>query len=240
MRPDLSDGNKLIEEFFSRYYGAAAGPMRRLYEGIEETFSNPRNYPPEIQTSPGHQHQTEALAWGSLGTEARMAEFGRLMAAARAAARTPEERQRVAMFETGQWQYLEAGRKRYVERAKTRTQEPPKVTAPRVAAGVAPVAGGPATAWIDWSSARDLGAWTTLQGDTTDRKLSARIAHDGTCLYLQFTEELDPAQLAATPQVYDGDDWEVFVGRGAQRRLPPAVRWADRSLHYHGTRRGTG
>ena len=33
--------------------------MRERYERIEETYSNPRNYPIEIQESPGHQHQTE-------------------------------------------------------------------------------------------------------------------------------------------------------------------------------------
>jgi len=35
--PEL-DGNKLIDEFFVRYYGAAAKPMRRFYEEVERIF----------------------------------------------------------------------------------------------------------------------------------------------------------------------------------------------------------
>jgi hypothetical protein len=107
-RPEL-DGNQLIDEFFTRYYGAAAGPMKELYLAIEETFSNPKNYPLEIQRSDAHQHQTKELAWGSLGTKERMERFGRLMAQAKASAQTPIEKQRVALFERGQWDYMKNG-----------------------------------------------------------------------------------------------------------------------------------
>jgi len=107
-QPEL-DGNQLIDEFFTRYYGAAAGPMKDQYLAIEETFSNPKNYPIEIQCSDAHQHQTKELAWGSLGTKQRMARFGQLMAQAKAAARTPQEKERVALFEQGQWEYMRKG-----------------------------------------------------------------------------------------------------------------------------------
>jgi hypothetical protein len=111
------DGNKLIEEFFTRYYGAAAAPMKALYCAIEDTFTDPKNYPPDIQNSPAHQHQTATLAWDSLGTPARMAEFAKLMDAARAAARTPIEKARVALFEKGIWDYMVEGRKQHDARA---------------------------------------------------------------------------------------------------------------------------
>ena len=81
------DGNRLIDEFFERYYGAAAGPMKDLYCLIEQTFSDPKNYPPEIQRSAAHQHQTKELAWKSLATKERMEHLARLMAQARDAAR---------------------------------------------------------------------------------------------------------------------------------------------------------
>ncbi|MEI6502182.1 MAG: DUF4838 domain-containing protein, partial [Armatimonadota bacterium] len=205
------DGDKLINEFFTRYYGAAAKPMQALYEQIEETFSNPKNYPPEIQNSPGHQHQTEELAWATLGTPERMAAGQKLMDAAKAAAVTPEEKQRVAVFEQGQWQYMVEGRKQYEAHAKNRTQAPPSVTVPRVAPQAAPAAGAVASGWIDWSQAKDVVGWATLNGDPTPRKVSTRLAHDGKYLYVQFTEELDTAKLVATPMIYDGDDWEIFV-----------------------------
>lgn len=110
--PNL-DGNELVDEFFTRYYGAAALPMKELYCKIEETFSNPQNYPIGIQTSPAHQHQNEALAWGWLGTEQRMTEFGELMAQACEAAQTPVEKDRVALFKKGIWDYMVEGRHKY-------------------------------------------------------------------------------------------------------------------------------
>lgn len=110
------DGNKLIDEFFTRYYGAAARPMQALYEGLEQAYSSPASYPVEIRQSGAHQHQTKQLAWGSLGTPARLEQLGRLMAEAKAAARTDEEKQRVALFEQGQWQYVLEGRRKYEAR----------------------------------------------------------------------------------------------------------------------------
>jgi hypothetical protein len=107
------DGDTLIDEFFTRFYGAAADPMRRLYEAIEQTYSSPGSYPPEIQESPAHQHQTQQLAWKWLGTEERMEQFGKLMAEARAAAHTDLERQRVALFEHGMWDYMLEGKRQY-------------------------------------------------------------------------------------------------------------------------------
>lgn len=101
------DGNRLIDEFFERYYGAAAEPMKQLYCEIESTFSDPKNYPVDIQKSPAHQHQTKELAV-FLGTKERMARFADLLAQAKQAARTPEEQERVSLFERGQWERIAA------------------------------------------------------------------------------------------------------------------------------------
>jgi len=108
--PDL-DGEALIAEFFTRYYGPAAAPMKALYCAIEDAYSNPAGYPESIRTSPAHQHQTAQLAWGSLGTPERMEQFAKLMNQARAAAETPDEKARVALFEKGIWAYMVEGRK---------------------------------------------------------------------------------------------------------------------------------
>ena len=116
------DGNRLIDEFFTRYYGAAAKPMAELYAGIEETYSNPKNYPAEIQTSPRTEHQTEELAWGSLGTPERMAGFAKLMAEAEAAAQTAEEKARVAMFRKGIWEYMTEGARLHELRKQKRVE----------------------------------------------------------------------------------------------------------------------
>ncbi|NOZ20719.1 MAG: DUF4838 domain-containing protein [Planctomycetes bacterium] len=112
------DGNRIIDEFFTRFYGAAAGPMRELYMQIEETFLNPANYPDAIRNSPATQHQTEELAWKWLGTDERMARFAKLMDQARAAAHTDVEKQRVALFEKGVWEYMVEGKRKYEQKIK--------------------------------------------------------------------------------------------------------------------------
>jgi len=110
------DGDRLIREFFTRFYGAAGGPMRELYGAIERAYSSPSSYPEEVRTTPAHTHQNEKLAWGSAGNPERMEAFGRLMERAKAAARTEVERRRVALFERGMWEYMVAGAKQYQEK----------------------------------------------------------------------------------------------------------------------------
>ena len=105
------DGNALIDEFFERYYGSAAEPMKAFYELIEQTYANPDNYPPGFD-----DHQSEEVAWKYLGTQSRMDQLGQFMEQARAAAKTEGEKQRVALFNKGIWQYMLAGRKAYLER----------------------------------------------------------------------------------------------------------------------------
>jgi hypothetical protein len=112
------DGHALIEEFFDRYYGSAATPMKAFYELVEQTYADPANYPPTFKIAAKlhdgeivlANHQTEEAAWRHLGTEARMARLGRLMDEARTAARTEQEKQRVCLFDRGIWQYMQAGR----------------------------------------------------------------------------------------------------------------------------------
>jgi hypothetical protein len=104
------DGDQLIDEFFRRYYGAAAEPMKQLYGAMEATYSDPKNYPVAVQKTQAHQHQTAELARFLCTTE-RMARFADLLSRAKQTARTPEEKQRVEWFERGQWDYITAGGK---------------------------------------------------------------------------------------------------------------------------------
>ena len=76
-------GDKIIEEFFCRYYGPAAQAMGRLYHDIEHVFTTtllPRN-------------PTEELTWGlsGLGNPERMVGYLKLMADAVAATRRAQE-----------------------------------------------------------------------------------------------------------------------------------------------------
>jgi hypothetical protein len=90
--------------------------MRKLYLAIEATYMDPASYPPDVREKNRHEHQTEEMAWGRLGTEERMEQFGELMAQARAAAQTDLEKRRVDAFDRGIWQYMQDGRALYLKR----------------------------------------------------------------------------------------------------------------------------
>jgi hypothetical protein len=198
------DGNKLIEEFFTRYYGHAAAPMKALYLRIEDLYTNPKYYPPEIQTSPGHQHQNEKLAWDWLGTPERMAELAKLMDQAKALAQTPTEQERVRLWEVGIWQPLAEGRAKAEAHKQGRLAPPPTVMLPKVAeAGADP-------ARVDWQQAVELKGWGGLSGDPADRKLNTWVAQDGKVLYLRLEDQINPKSLVSGPSVWDGDDFELF------------------------------
>ncbi|MCE5241055.1 DUF4838 domain-containing protein, partial [bacterium] len=198
------DGNKLIEEFFTRYYGHAAGPMKALYNRIEDIYGNPKYYPPEIQKSPGHQHQNEKLAWDWLGKPERMAELARLMAQAKAAAQTDVEKERVRLWEVGIWQPLTEGAQKAAAHKQGRLTPPPTVTVPKVtgAAGDA--------ARVDWQQAADLKGWGGLSGDPIDRKIETWAARDDQFLYLRLVDHIKPRSLTSGSSVWDGDDFELF------------------------------
>jgi hypothetical protein len=111
------DVDQALEEFFTRYYGPAAGPMRNLYLDIERTYTDPANYPEAVRKEDAHFHQSEEMAWKYLGTAERMAAWGRRLEEAKAAVAVPsataEERERVAVFERDTWGRMLEGKKRW-------------------------------------------------------------------------------------------------------------------------------
>lgn len=208
------DAQALYEEFFRRYYGAAAEPMRSLYERIEATYMNTANYPKEAGQLPGStQHQNEDIAWKHLGTQARMREFAALMAAAKEAAKTETEKLRVGLFERGIWDYMKQGKAQYQKRAKWRAHPLPQAKVPRCAE---PLKGN--LAQVDWSRAAVLDGWRRLNGEPTQRRLQARLTHDGEFLYIELVEETDPSKLVSAGDIWSGDDWELFFA--AERARP--------------------
>ena len=206
------DGNALINEFFDLYYGSAAKPMKELCNRIEDTYSDQRNYPADIRTAPKDWHQTEAVAWGSLGTPERMVEFAKLMDKARAAAKTDIEKRRVAMFEEGVWQCMVDGQKchKSIEARK-------KMPLPKLVIRRTPDAGGDPSK-VDWSQAFVLDNWCRMMGDPTSRKITGRVIHDGKRLYVELQEDMDTSKLLSSSDIAPGDDWEVFFA--AKREKP--------------------
>jgi len=230
------DGNKLIDEFFARYYGAAAKPMQMLYEQIEQAYCDPANYPPG-----SFGDQSPEIVWGGkLGTAERMVEFGKLMEQAKTAAKTEIEKKRVALFEKAIWENMKAGQKEYLEDKKSRQEKalkPPLQSGRAVRiTGVLPD-GDPGK--VDWSKAEVMGKWfTTLKGEPTSRRLEGRLLHDGQFLYVQLQEMLDTAKLVYRDDadIWNEDDWELFVarerGKEACRQMGVNAKGAHKELAY--------
>ncbi len=200
------DGNRMIAEFFQEYYGPAAAPMRELYESMEATYADPANHPGS------NRAQTELQAWTALGTEARMREYGRLLSRAQRLAREGDEvyQKRVALFDRGIYQWMCQGRENFLKTQALRSSQMPRADVPRVAEA----GGDPGR--VDWKTAAVLGNWSALRGASTTRQVKARMAHDGTYLYLELEEAgIDPSKLVLgdAVTVWNEDEWEVFFAR---------------------------
>jgi hypothetical protein len=113
------DVDRALDEFFRLYYGPAAGPMREIHDLIEQTYSNPANYPPSIldpasyssrKVGEKHFHQTKEMAWKWLGTKQRIDRITALMAEAKAAPLGEAERRHVEAFDIIAYRHLLEGR----------------------------------------------------------------------------------------------------------------------------------
>ena len=93
-----TDGEKLIDEFFSRYFGAAGTPMKKFYYRIAA-----------INRAEGVVGRTRELSWQRLGTPERMRELQGYIEQAVKLAGTELEKQRVNLWKTGVWDYMKTG-----------------------------------------------------------------------------------------------------------------------------------
>ena len=112
----LLNTDVILDEFFHLYFGKAAGPMKKFYEIIESVYSNPANYPSEIQTSEAQIHQTKELAWKYLGTPEVMNRLKKCIEDAERKAKCQEEKERVYSWKEGIWNYMLAGFNDYYRR----------------------------------------------------------------------------------------------------------------------------
>lgn len=120
-----TDIDKLLDEFFTSYFGRAAEPMKNFYTVIEKTFTNPDNYPQDLIAKEIQLHQTETIAWGYLGTKERMEKLGALIKQAAKLAQTDIEKKRVNTWEKGVWDHMLAGRKEFLAKVGGESWRPP-------------------------------------------------------------------------------------------------------------------
>jgi hypothetical protein len=103
------DTEAMMDEFFAKYFGAAADPMKAFYLRIAE-----------INREEGIIGTSEQASWETLGTQERMEELERLMSRAVAAAETELEKRRVDTWNRGIWEYMDEGRRTYVKIKRAR------------------------------------------------------------------------------------------------------------------------
>lgn len=99
-----TDYKLLVDEFFTRYFGPAAEPMKRFYYRISE-----------INEEEGVLGTSQKLSWERLGTAERMEELGALMARAVELAQSDPEKRRVETWRKGVWNYMVKGRDKFVK-----------------------------------------------------------------------------------------------------------------------------
>ena len=208
----------VLEEYFTRLYGPAAGPMRKFYETVEQRYGTPANYPEAIAAGKreGHHHQTEEVAWGYLGNARCMETLAKLLQLAKAAAQTADQKQRLALFEMGTWDYMTAGRRQYLEHARSRFGQGGAVL--RVPFTSSGSLQGKLEKF-DPAEALGLVHWRSSIAEPTRRKVLARLVHDGEHLYFRFEEQMDPAHLKLTEDIVSGDYWQVQFSNQLNGRI---------------------
>jgi len=99
--------DKILDEFFNGYFGAAAKPIKEFYLSVEKIYADPANYPKKKNGTIGHQ--TENIACSYLGTKKRLLKLQALMKQAHSLAKSKIEKKRVELFDKGIWQYMKSG-----------------------------------------------------------------------------------------------------------------------------------
>ncbi|MCF7855497.1 MAG: DUF4838 domain-containing protein [Candidatus Pacebacteria bacterium] len=207
--PD-ADVDKLLDDYFSTFYGPAGNAIRNFYALVEQRYCDAECYPRQGDKAYSG-HQNVRIAWDYLGTPDVMAKLREYMAEARAAAVTPEQKARVALWDQGVYQYMKAGHESYRERMSAPI---PEVTATRV-----PSANGDPEK-VEWNEAAVFVDKMYDRGSETPVpfKVDGRVCHDGEYLYIELVDHCDPEKLTVSPQISCYDDWEIMFAR--QRAQP--------------------
>ena len=199
-------GKELTDEFFKRYYGLAAEPMRQFYTETEAAYCNPANYP-NVKGA-GTPTIYHVPSWTYLATSDRMERLGKYIAEAKELAATEPYKSRVELFEKGVWKQMVKGK-----------ESGPSVpiqqeSIPRVKLKVA---GAPDAS--EWRNSARLKFYGGLNAQPLKRSLTISAMHDGESLYLKYYDEMDTATLeTSSPATWLNDEWESSFAR--QRSIP--------------------
>ena len=107
------DGEAMINEFFTKYYGAAGEPMKQLYRELEEVKFDLNNYPEKVRAGTKYQNLSHELACKHLLTPERMTKWTALLDTALANAQGVHK-ERVQQYKTGVWDRMAAERAKFL------------------------------------------------------------------------------------------------------------------------------
>lgn len=194
------DPDRIIDEYFINYYGAAGAAMKEFYREIEKAYWNPANCPPQwlknknVVTGPkGPKHpywgtglHSPDVNW-TLGTPERMKKLNGLIGQAKKLVHAPNEKLRLQRIIDGIWTNTLEGEREY-QLLKIRRNAPPRRLVP---AKVEDVNGE--LAKIDWSKAARTETWGDSYGRAREKSSCyVEAAADSKYLYLRFHDANAP------------------------------------------------
>ncbi|MEI6422472.1 MAG: hypothetical protein WCP55_09655, partial [Lentisphaerota bacterium] len=110
------DGEAMINEFFTKYYGAGAEPMKQLYRELEVVKFDLNNYPEKVCAGTKYQNLSPELACKYLLTAERMTKWTALVDTALSNAQGVHK-ERVQQYKTGVWNRITAERAKFLAKA---------------------------------------------------------------------------------------------------------------------------
>ena len=202
------DARKLLAEFYPRFFGPAAEPMKAYYTEVEHTFWNADNYPEEVRRRyTGCLNlgtHTDRINW-ALGTPERLAKLDGFIRRAESLAKDAPYRDRVKLFRRMIHDQMMRGRKEFEKRESIRNSPIPQIGVPLI-----PSAGGDARK-VDFGKAEKLPPMKTLFNKTGAFGTELRIAYDRDHLYLSYAESACPESKVKNDPWQDS--LEIFFGR---------------------------
>ncbi len=117
------DGEAMINEFFTKYYGTAAEPMNQLYRELEEVKFDLNNYPESVRAGTKYQNLSHELACKYLLTPERMMKWTALVDTALANAQGVHK-ERVQQYKTGVWDRMAAERAKFLSKSAPQSDQP--------------------------------------------------------------------------------------------------------------------
>ena len=220
---------QIISEFFTRYYGNSAVPMRKFYELVEKTTNDWKNYPPsytegKMQEISYAGNLTQDICWGRLGTREKMVQLEHYLKEADKIADTPLVKARLQLFRESVWEMMKRGRAAY-EKRLVYLQTPASVFIAPVVAGAD---GNPEK--IEWNKL-PASAMKTINGAPAPAGMLFQTAYDEDFLYFHFQERRPSKGYRFNPnRKWKGDTLELFLSPTGTRPYYQVAVFPDGSF----------